>query len=89
MQNHSRFGLTIAQAKTKALSIFTMFLTAVKKEEFNVERFTLKYFDRGHTFISADYAHAEIEEQLRRREQIFDHRILVNCVKKHHVCLLI
>ena len=47
-----------------------MFSTAVNDEHMNVNTITLKYFERGHTFMSADSAHAEIEEQ--KMGKVFD-----------------
>ena len=38
--------------------------------------------------MSADSAHAEIEEQLRKKGQIFYFRDFVDCVEKHPERLL-
>lgn len=49
---------------------------------FNVSRITLKYFEKDHTFMSADTAHAEIEDQMRRAKQVYDFKDFVECVER-------
>lgn len=68
--------------QNKNWTLFTVMATAVNSDSFNVSRITLKYFEKGHTFMSADSAHAEIEDQLRKAKQVFDFKDFVGCVEK-------
>ena len=76
------FWLDNCAGQNKNWSIFTMFSTAVNAENMNVNTIILKYFERGHTFMSADSAHAEIEEQLKKMDKVFDFKDFVKCVEK-------
>ena len=75
------FWLDNCAGQNKNWSIFTMFSTAVNAENMHVNTITLKYFERGHTFMSADSTHAEIEEQLRKMDKVCDFQDFVKCVE--------
>ena len=45
-----------------------------------LETITLKYFEPGHTFMSADSFHAQVEKQFKRKAKLFDFNDYVSCV---------
>ena len=45
-----------------------------------LETITLKYFEPGHTFMSADSFHAQVEKQFKRKPKLFDFNGYVSCV---------
>ena len=46
---------------------------------------TLKFFQPGHTFMSADAAHSRIEREMKRIGKVYDFDDFVTCVKKQNV----
>ena len=48
----------------------------------NLEQLTLRYFEKGHTFMSADSFHHQIEENIRRKKKLYDFNDYVECVEK-------
>ena len=74
------FWLDNCAGQNKNWTLFTVLLTAVNVNNFEVQKITLKFFESGHTFMSADSAHAEIEEAMKVKKQVFDFRDFVECV---------
>ena len=66
--------------QNKNWTLFTVLSTAVNCEHFKAEKVRLNFFESGHTFMSADSAHAEIEESMRNKKQIFDFDDFCACV---------
>lgn len=75
------FWLDNCAGQNKNWTLFTVLLTAVNVNNFEVQKITLKSFESGHTFMSADSAHAEIEEAMKVKKQVFDFRDFVECVE--------
>ena len=70
----SHSGLSTVRAKIRIGQYLQFLLNAVSNvDAFNIECITLKYFECGHTFIMADSAHAEIEEQMGIKRKVFDY----------------
>lgn len=44
----------------------------MNSNELNVELLTIKYFQAGHTFMSADSFHHQVELSLKRNPKVFD-----------------
>lgn len=66
--------------------LFTALVTIVNSECFDVETITLKYLTKGHTHMSADGVHGNIEREFNRREGVYDFddykSIIAHC-RKH------
>ena len=45
-----------------------------------LETINLKYFEPGHTFMSADSFHAQVEKQFKRKATLFDFNDYFSCV---------
>ena len=43
---------------------------------------TLKFFEKGHTFMSADSFHHAVEEEIRAKKNLYSFRDFVSCVEK-------
>ena len=43
---------------------------------------TIKYFEKGHTFMSADSFHASVERNIRQKKKLMDFNGFVECISK-------
>ncbi|RUS71130.1 hypothetical protein EGW08_021109 [Elysia chlorotica] len=70
-------------AQNKNWTLFTMLVTLINSPEMYADSIVLKYFEPGHSFMSADTAHSKIESVFRRKRKIvYDFRDLSDCVKE-------
>lgn len=58
-----------------------MLIIVVNSSSVGTESIVLKYFEKGHTFMSADSVHHGIEQEMRKRKNIFDFNDFVDVVK--------
>ena len=62
---------------------WTLF-SAIVHQLFNpknlLECVTLKFFEKGHTFMSADSFHHSVEEEIRSKKRLYDFQDFVDCV---------
>jgi hypothetical protein len=59
-------------AQNKNCQLFSFFLRCVHQKEFAMKQITLKYFEPGHSFMSADSEHAAAEKALRKKGTVLD-----------------
>ena len=64
----------------KFWTLFTALALAVNSDD-GPERITLKYFISGHTFMSAEVFHREIEKEVKAMGQVCDFIDFLQCVK--------
>ena len=58
-------------AQNKNWTLFTG-MVALVNEEGGPESITVKYLEKGHTFMSADSFHARIEAEMRKKKNLYD-----------------
>ena len=49
----------------------------------NIEAIAIKYFEKGHTFLSANSFHPEVEKAMRAKKRPYDFVDFEDCVLKH------
>ena len=49
----------------------------------SVPKVTIKYFEKGHTFMSADSFHAMVESNMRSKKNLYDFQDFVNCISSN------
>lgn len=69
-----------AQNKNWCLYSFLIFI--INSDEISTDTITLKYLEAGHTFMSADNLHRQIENNLRHNPKVYDFTDFVNAVRK-------
>lgn len=86
LQNRDRSTITIwldnCSSQNKNWSLFSFLLYFVNSTETATENITVKYFQPGHTFMSADAFHHQVEQSLRRNKKVYDFYDFVNVVKE-------
>ena len=53
----------------------------------NIQKISIKYFEEGHTFVSADSLHAQVEKDMRMRKRLYDFNDFEGCVSKSGVAV--
>lgn len=59
-------------AQNKNWSLFSYLVFLVNSSDVNYETITLRYLEVGHTFMSADEFHHQVELSLKRKKRIYD-----------------
>ena len=54
----------------------------------HVESITLKYFEAGHTFMSADSFHHQVEKEATTKGNLYDLEDFLQCVRNSGTCVL-
>ncbi|KAK9720024.1 hypothetical protein QE152_g22290 [Popillia japonica] len=70
-----------AQNKSWALFTFFVYLVCNHCDHVNLELLNIKFFEPGHTFMSADSLHHQVELQLKRKGKVYDFQDFKNCVQ--------
>jgi len=63
---HVIYWLDNCAAQNKNWSLFTLLACLVNSSDIEADDIVLKYFETGHTFMSADSVHHGIEDQIRK-----------------------
>ena len=67
-------------AQNKNWTIFTMLAYLVNSNKIAAKSITINYFEPGHTFMAADSVHAEVENQMKRKQKVYDFEDFSSCV---------
>lgn len=70
--NHLTIWLDNCAAQNKNWALYSFFIFIINSEEVNMTTITLKYFEKGHTFMSADSFHHRVESSLGRKGKVYD-----------------
>ena len=71
------------------LKNWTLYSTLVHEVNIhgNISNIRIKYFKKGHTFLSADSYHSQVERAMREKKHMYDFRDFVECVSKYGTSL--
>ena len=68
--------------QNKCWTLYTALVNIVNCDITNLETVTIRYFEKGHSFMSADHFHAKVEKQLKYADKVYDFKDYVQCVNK-------
>lgn len=68
-------------AQNKNWALFSYLLYVINTDDIAAQKITLRYFEPGHTFMSADSFHHQVEMSLQRKKKVYDFSDFVECVK--------
>lgn len=68
-------------AQNKNWSLFCFFVYIINSNEIEAKTIELKYFEPGHTFMSANSFHHQVERSLKKRGKVYDFEDFRNCVQ--------
>lgn len=60
--------------------LYTTFVNEVNRNNGTVKEIVVKYFEPGHTFMSADIFHHLVEQNMRKQRRVEDFQDFVNLV---------
>ena len=90
--NHHRdvtnyiFWADNCSAQNKNWHLFTLFtIVANGKDVPHLNSITMKDFEKGHTFMSADTNHHLVEKAMCEVKNVYDYRDFVSCLEKNGV----
>ena len=70
-------------AQNKNWTLFTALTAEVNRDATGPKTVTLRYLQKGHTFMSADSYHANVESAMRKIKNVFDFSDFVSSVERH------
>lgn len=68
-------------AQNKNWTLISFFFYIINSAEVNISEIELKFFEPGHSFMSADSFHHSVEMQLRRKKKVYDFEDFMDCVQ--------
>lgn len=69
-------------SQNKNWSFFSFLIYMINSEEITAHSIRINYFEPGHTFMSADSFHHQVEESLKRQKKTYDFTDFVAAVEK-------
>lgn len=81
--SHVVIWLDNCTAQNKNWTLYPALVAVVNDPKLkNLQKVTLKYFEPGHTYMSADSFHHRVENQVKKVRNLYDFRDFVNCVDR-------
>ena len=74
--------------QNKNWTLYSSIVHQMFQSETSLESITFKYFEKGHTFMSADSFHHQVEDKIRRKKYLYDFNDYVDCVDSAGKALL-
>lgn len=68
-------------AQNKNWALYSFFVYYVNSNECILKSIKIKYLETGHTFMSADSFHHQVEKSLKCKGKVFDFQDYVECVR--------
>lgn len=81
---HITLWLDNCAAQNKNWSLFSYLLNLINSSDVNLETITLKYLEVGHTYMSADEFHHQVELSLKKKKRIYDFEDFHHAVSDTH-----
>lgn len=69
-------------SQNKNWCLFTYLVYIINSDEIATQTITVKYFEPGHTFMSADSFHHQVKLSLQRKKKVYDFSDFADAVKK-------
>ena len=70
-------------AQNKNWTLYSGLAHFVNQSSNAFQKIVLRYFEKGHTFMSADSFHKNVEEAMASKKKLYDFSDFVECVNKH------
>lgn len=69
-------------SQNKNWTLFSFLIHIVNSPKVSIKEIVLKYFEPGHTFMSADHFHHQVEVSMKKTPKIYDFKDFVNVVQR-------
>lgn len=67
-------------AQNKNWLLYSMLVHLVNSDVINTDEIILYYFEPGHTFMSSDQVHSQVEKEMRKKGKLYDFTDFQECV---------
>lgn len=81
-EKHIILWLDNCSAQNKNWALMSFFVYIVNSDQVSLEKLEVKFFEPGHTFMSADSFHHQVEMSLKNKIKVYDFCDFEECVKK-------
>lgn len=81
-KKHIVVWLDNCTAQNKNWCFYTFLIYLINSSETEIETIDVYYFKSGHTFMSADTFHHQVEESMKKAKNIYDFSDFVNAVRE-------
>lgn len=78
---HIIIWLDNCSSQNKNWCLYTFLVQIINSNEISCETVEINYFEAGHTFMSADSFHHNVEQSLKREGKVYDFQDFVSAVK--------
>jgi len=78
---HIKLWLDNCTGQNKNWALFSFLVFVINSTEIQAETIELKFFEPGHTFMSADHFHHQVEKSLKQQGKVYDFNDFVSCVQ--------
>lgn len=78
--HHVKLWLDNCAAQNKNWCLFSFFVYVINSDEVAAESIQLKFFEPGHTFMSADHFHHQVEKSMKQMNKVYDFDDFLTCV---------
>ena len=85
---HFTFWLDNCSAQNKNWYLYTALANEVNSGNNSAKTIILKYFEPGHTFMSADSFHHQVEQGMRQKKRVEDFQDFIDIVNKCGISLV-
>ena len=68
--------------QNKCWTLYTMLADVINRKDVYFSSLKLKYFTSGHTFMSADYFHRDVEKEMNDMNNVYDFHDFRRCVAR-------
>lgn len=72
-------------AQNKNWILFTAMVDIINSGQLAAKTITFKFLEAGHTFMSADSIHHDVEQRMRKKINIYDFNDFVACVEARNI----
>ena len=84
-KSHIVYFTDNCSSQNKNWILFSQLASLINSDEVSAETITLKFLEAGHTFMSADSIHADVEKRMKAMKDICDFNDFQNCVQHHNI----
>lgn len=81
-EKHIILWLDNCSAQNKNWALMSYFVYIVNSDQVSLEKLEVKFFEPGHTFMSADSFHHQVEMSLKHKIKVYDFYDFEECVQK-------
>ena len=69
--------------------MFSELVNLINSDRISAQTITIKFLEAGHTFMSADSIHADVEKRMKIKREILDFDDFAQCIRHRNINVLV